>query len=111
MNASPEDLGIDPDNFQWEDLALCQNMDTELFFRRYENDSQLAIAVDELCLHCPVIQLCYNKAKKSGQWGVWAGWYWAGSNGANMNKIDKARNLHKTDAVVNRLKESVGVKE
>lgn len=85
-----EELGVDPEDFRWQDLALCAGMDTELFFDKYEKDSVLAKEVDELCEHCPVYEYCKEQGKDGPEWGVWGGVYW---NGAG--RPDENRNAHK----------------
>ena len=96
-------LGIDPDDFIWQDLALCAdvaNADEDdpitpaSFYERYEADTEIATQVDEMCLSCPVMAACAKTGMQNGEHGVWGGIYWNGSG-----KPDKARNAHKTDAV------------
>ena len=87
-------LGIDPDDFIWQDLALCENAEKPSnYYEDYESDTEVARQVDEMCLSCPVMAAC-AKQGQSGEHGVWGGIYWNGSG-----KPDKARNAHKTDAV------------
>jgi hypothetical protein len=88
-----DDLGIDPEDFEWQDLALCANMPTELFYDKYESDSETAKATDQACLRCPVMRQCFF-AGSDGEYGTWGGVYW---NGAG--KPDKNRNSHKTEEV------------
>jgi len=88
-----EELGVDPQDFVWQDLSLCDGMDTELFFDKYVEDTVIAKEVDELCLHCPVLAYCHAEGP-NGNWGVWGAVYW---NGAG--KEDEARNAHKTPEV------------
>lgn len=94
-------LGIDPDDFIWQDLALCENVadadpDDPItpasFYERYESDPEVAAQVDEMCLSCPVMAACARAGQENGEYGVWGAIYWNGSG-----KPDKARNAHKTD--------------
>jgi hypothetical protein len=98
-----EELGVDPEDFTWEDLSLCAGMDTELFFDKYVDDSVIAREIDEMCLHCPVMAYCHKEGK-NGNWGVWGAVFW---NGAG--KEDESRNAHKTagvrEAIEERLRE------
>lgn len=88
-------LGIDPDDFIWQDLALCANDEEPThFYEDYEADTEVARQVDEMCLSCPVMAACAKAGMENGEHGVWGGIYWNGSG-----KPDKARNAHKTDAV------------
>lgn len=93
-----DELGLDPDDFEWRDLSLCRNIkitgpENDTFFDQYESDTEAAKAADEMCLHCPVISECFF-AGSEGQYGVWGGVYWNGSG-----KPDKNKNSHKTDEV------------
>lgn len=93
MSSILDELGLDPEDFEWEDLALCKGMPTELFYDQYESDEETAKAADEACLRCPVIANCF-KAGADGQYGQWGGIYW---NGAG--RPDKNKNRHKTEDV------------
>lgn len=88
-----EQLGLDPENVSWHQLALCDGMELVWFYDLYETDVEIAKAVDDHCLHCPVIAECGLRGA-SGEYGVWGGIYWAGNG-----KPDKAKNAHKTDDV------------
>jgi hypothetical protein len=98
MSSLFDELGLDPEDFEWRDLALCkaykiENAAQDIFFDRYESDPEAAKAADEMCLHCPVISECFF-AGANGQYGVWGGVYWNGSG-----KPDKNKNSHKTEEV------------
>ena len=54
------DLGIDKDDFDWWHLAICRGMDTNLFYEKYEADSNIAKSIDEACLSCPVIKMWHE---------------------------------------------------
>lgn len=92
------DLGVDKDDLDWWHLAICRGMDTNLFYEKYENDPKIAKNIDEACLACPVLQMCYKSGIDNNEYGVWGGVYL--SSGA----IDKARNIHKTPEVWKKLK-------
>jgi len=86
-------LGIDPEDFTWEELALCAGMDKEFinwFFDDYEQDEISAINADQICRHCPVIRACYDWGAEKKAEGLHGGVYLI--NG----KVDKSRNKHKT---------------
>jgi len=93
MSSILDELGIDPDEFKWQDLSLCANLPTEYFYDKYESDREIAKATDQACLTCPVISQCFF-AGAQGESGVWGGVYWNGSG-----KPDKNKNSHKTDEV------------
>lgn len=92
------DLGIDRDDLDWYDLAVCKGIDTNLFYDKYEADSNIAKSIDEACLSCPVSSMCYEAGIDGNEHGVWGGVY------LNAGSIDKARNVHKTQDVWKRLK-------
>lgn len=88
-----DQLGIDPDDFTWHDLALCDGIDDpEVFFDDYEKNVNVARAVDEMCLSCPVMAACARDGQEGKRTGVWGGIYWNGNG-----KPDTNRNAHKTD--------------
>lgn len=87
------ELGLDPEDVTWRDLALCKGNDTEYFYNDYEKDAETAQAIDQMCLHCPVIARCFFEGAKN-EHGVWGGVYWNGSG-----KPDKNKNSHKSEDV------------
>lgn len=90
-------LGIDPSNFEWQQLAACQGLDTNLFFEGYESDRILAGEIDVMCAKCPVLKECYEFGMKNKLSGVYGAFYL--SNG----QIDRKRNEHKTREFVSEL--------
>jgi hypothetical protein len=88
-----DEFGLDPEDFEWQDLALCANMPVSFFYDLYESDREVAKATDQVCLRCPVIRECFF-AGANGEHGVWGGFYWNGSGEADTNK-----NSHKTEEV------------
>ena len=73
----------------WSLEAKCLNLDTDLFFDKYENDEGIRKAVDSLCKMCPVQRECMANAVSRQEYGVWGGVYF--ENG----KISKEFNSHK----------------
>lgn len=86
-----DELGIDPENFEWNALALCQNVETNDFFDNYEKDVEIARAIDRMCFSCPVQKQCLMSGIENKEHGVWGGVY---LNGAG--RADPAKNSHKT---------------
>lgn len=74
----------------WKDEADCLDLDTNLFFDKYEDDTHLAKTVDGICQRCPVNQSCFAWGVSNKEWGVWGGIY------LRDGKIDKEFNAHKT---------------
>jgi hypothetical protein len=74
-------------------------MDTNLFFDKYESDINIAKNIDEACLSCPVIKICYDNGIESSDYGVWGGVF------LTSGSVDKSRNAHKTKDVWKRIKE------
>lgn len=99
-----DELGIDPDNFTWEQLAHCANMEVEWFYDTYEADEIHAENADKVCYSCPVLRPCAEKAIEGKEEGLWGGIYW--SNG----KVDKVRNKNKTQEEWEWLEEQIGRK-
>lgn len=87
-------LGIDPSNFEWQQLSACKGLDTNLFFEGYESDSVVAGEIDVMCLQCPVLKECHEFGTKNKSFGVYGGFYL--SNG----QIDRKRNEHKSRDIV-----------
>jgi hypothetical protein len=76
--------------YKFDDKASCLNMDTNLFFDKYEEDKDVAGMVDSLCIQCPAQRQCLAYAVSNQEWGVWGGVYFEGG------KISKEFNSHKT---------------
>lgn len=94
-----DQIGIDQEDFVWQDLALCQgivgkrlpNGDADdPLFENYESSVDAAKAVDEMCSRCPVRRQCLIAGIEGKEQGVWGGSYLV--NG----KVDKNKNAHKT---------------
>lgn len=88
-------LGIDPDSFTWHDLALCKGLDDpDDLYENYERKVNVAKAVDDMCLSCPVMKECAMTGRDSGETGVWGAVYWDGSG-----RPDEDKNSHKTPEI------------
>lgn len=73
----------------WKEDALCLNMDTNLFFDKYEEDELLRPAIDELCSECPMAKMCFAVGVSQKAWGVWGGIYL--ENGSIVREYNKHR--------------------
>ena len=98
MSSILDNLGVDKDDFQWFHLALCNGMDTNLFFDSYEADVNIAKSIDQACMSCPVIAICYKYGTESDNYGVWGGVY------LSSGTPDKSKNSHKTKETNKKLK-------
>lgn len=87
-------LGIDPNTFEWQQLASCRGLDTNIFFEGYESDSIIANEIDKMCSGCPVLKECYEYGSSNKLFGVFGAFYL--SNG----QVDKKRNEHKSKDLV-----------
>jgi hypothetical protein len=96
-------LSSDQDSIRWWDIAACNGMDTNLFFDKYESDVQMAIAIDQCCLSCPVINMCYRSGIEQSEYGVWGGVF------LSSGLVDKMKNTHKTKEVWKQLRAKHGV--
>ncbi len=88
----------DKNDIEWQDLAACLGMDTSLFFEKYETDVNMAKAIDECCLACPVRKMCHESGTNNDEYGVWGGVY------LTLGKPDKLKNSHKTKETWKKLK-------
>lgn len=75
---------------QWKKRAQCLNLDTNMFFDKYEENADLRPAVDSLCKSCPVQKECIANAVSRQEWGVWGGVF------LEKGKISKEFNSHKS---------------
>lgn len=91
-------LGIDLDNLEWQDLALCVGMETNDHYDNYESNPRVARMVDQKCLSCPVMAQCLEAGTENGEWGVWGGIYLV------SGRPDTNRNAHKTQDVWEEIK-------
>ena len=94
-------LGLDVEDLEWQDLAVCKGQDIALFHEKYESSPRIAKIVDDMCLSCPVQRQCLQTGIENNEWGVWGGVFL--SNG----KMDAAKNSHKTPEVWERIKEGL----
>ena len=94
-------LGLDADEFDWQNLATCAKMDTELFYDRYESSDSIARMVDQICLSCPVMKECLQRGIDGGETGVWGGFY------LKNGKVDEDRNSHKTEETKAQIRERI----
>jgi hypothetical protein len=83
-------LGINEEEFEWQDLSSCKEWPLDLFFELYETNKTVARQVDNLCLHCPVQSECYEFGTKGKETGVWGGFYLSNGN------PDQNKNNHKS---------------
>lgn len=97
------ELKSDEDSIRWWHLAVCQGMDTNLFFDKYEADVPIAKGIDQACLSCPVMKMCYESGVKNNEYGVWGGVY------LSSGSIDKMKNMHKTKDVWKQIREKHGI--
>jgi hypothetical protein len=93
------ELKSDEDSLKWWHLAACQGMDTNLFFDKYELDVSMAKAIDQCCLSCPVIKMCYLSGIENNEYGVWGGIY------LSSGSLDKMKNIHKTKDIWKQIKQ------
>lgn len=91
-------LGIDKEDLNWWHLGACRGMETNLFYEKYEIDYNVAKNIDEACMSCPVIKMCYDYAIENNEHGVWGGVY------LNSGSVDKTKNIHKTKEIWKKLK-------
>lgn len=91
-------FNVDSDDIAWWDIAACSGMDTNLFYDTYESDINIAKNIDQACLACPVIAICYKNGIENNEYGVWGGVY------LNFGQHDRQKNVHKSKDVWKELK-------
>lgn len=96
-----ETLGIDVDELEWQDLALCAGMETNKFYDEYESNERVARMIDQACLSCPVLAQCLERGTENGEYGVWGGIY------LTSGKPDNNRNSHKTPDIWEAIRERI----
>ena len=74
----------------WKDEARCLDMDTNLFFEKYEDEESLRPAIDSICKQCPVLKTCFAVGISNKEWGVWGGIF------IENGKISREFNKHKS---------------
>ena len=97
-------LGIDPKDFEWHDLAACKGYPwnpKDPFFEEYEKNEVVAKQVDQLCSGCPVTRECYFFGNKTKSTGVFGGFYM--QNGEVVGN----KNSHKSEETARELAERI----
>lgn len=94
-------LGIDLDELEWQDLAVCKGVKTNKFYDDYESDEQTALTIDQMCLSCPVMSACLSSGMDNNEWGVWGGIF------LTSGKMDDNKNSHKTEEVWDEVRERI----
>ena len=77
------------DKHEWKNNGACLNMDTELFFDKYEENLEVRDFVDDLCAECPLVRHCFAVGVSEKAWGVWGGIYM--ENGKISREFGKHR--------------------
>ncbi len=96
-----DELGLDEQTLSWHQLALCDGMELDWFYDSYEADEELARAMDDTCLRCPVLKDCLMDATDNKDYGLRGGIF------LNNGKPDKMRNQRKTEEVWARIQEKL----
>ena len=61
---------------KWKDNADCLNLDTSIFFEKYEEGSiEFKNKIDSMCLDCPMLKTCFAVGVSGKEYGVWGGIY------------------------------------
>lgn len=96
-----DELGIDPNDVEWQDLALCHGLDLKRFYESYETSERTAKLTDQICLSCPVMKECLAAGIENNEWGVWGGVY------LSSGRPDDAKNQHKTPEIKKQMREKI----
>jgi hypothetical protein len=96
-----DELGLDERTLSWHQLAFCKGMELNLFYEIYEDDVEIAKAMDDVCLSCPVMKECLMDAYDNKDSGLRGAIY------LNNGKPDKMRNAHKTEETWKKIQEKL----
>lgn len=77
---------------EWKEKARCKGFDSNLFFEKYEEDTNLRLAIDDLCSQCPLARQCFAVGVSQKAYGVWGGVY------LENGKISREFGKHRTKA-------------
>lgn len=94
-------LGLDADDLEWQDLALCAGHDLWRFYEGYETSERTAKNTDAMCLSCPVRKQCLQTGIENGEWGCWGGVFLV------KGRVDEEKNSHKTPDVWQQIREGI----
>ena len=86
----------------WQVRGICQDLEVNEFFDKYEEDKEVAASTDKICINCPVIKQCFEYGTNTMSWGVWGGVY------LSDGKPDNMKNAHKTLETWNKIIEKIG---
>lgn len=96
-----EILGLDLEDLEWQDLAICKGQPLSKFYEEYESNPRTAKIIDEMCLSCPIRKECLSTGIENNEWGVWGAIYL--TNG----RVDEGKNAHKTPEVWDRIRSGI----
>lgn len=68
-----EEFGLDEENFIWQDLAMCVNIPTDVWFEDSESNDAIDRAAKEICGYCPVKEVCLEKNVAEKAHGIHGG--------------------------------------
>ena len=74
----------------WKDSGDCFELNTDLFFDKYEEEESVRISIDTLCQGCPQARICFANGISGKEWGVWGGVY------LEKGEISREFNNHKS---------------
>lgn len=76
----------------WTKSASCLDIDTNFFFDKYEESTNVRYGIDKMCKSCPVQGDCLAVGVSRQEYGVWGGVY------LEKGKISKEMNNHKNQS-------------
>lgn len=94
-------LGLDAEDLDWTDLAICVGQDVKRFYEGYETNPRTAKLTDQMCLSCPVRKECLEAGVENSEWGVWGGIY------LENGKPNDSKNAHKTQDIWDQIREGI----
>lgn len=74
-----ERMGINPDNFEWQELSLCGSLGAadpelaEVWHSKAERDERVKAIAKEICDVCPIKKICLEEGVRNKEYGIWGG--------------------------------------
>lgn len=68
-----DQFGLDEENFIWQDLAMCHNIPTDVFFDYADERPAVDRAAKDICSYCPVQQVCLENKMREKAHGIHGG--------------------------------------
>lgn len=74
-----ERMGIDPEDFSWQELGLCAGLGAadpalaEIFHSKADASQNFKAQAKAICDVCPVKDICLEEGIRNKEYGIWGG--------------------------------------